>query len=449
MAHKFTAHSTLISELFDDKTYDFHFYFSAEYEHIFVHKKLISAISPKFRELFSGAWKNLCKVEVDDSTHEAFNAFLQYFYKNEINITEDNVRGIRQLAKKYEVEEVYAECTAFMVNRLSIDSVVELYSASIADESCQFQYDFERFISKNIRDVLKTDGFLRCGSSVITAIMKLDQFQCSMMEMLEACIEWAKTQCQQKQIDPSDATNLRKEMTECYEHIRFDEIDLEHVIEIGRKYKGTFFSRDELHKLFVGDDEKDDDKQKKKSAKVCFPFKNRGLVRIVNSAQYCFRFSVSETMKLMEVGISNVIVNIRRDIGIPSSIALKLIKDEQIICNNTKQSTKHAYVQINFENGFMIEKDEIYELQVTIDQSKASVDKRKFVRIHQLVDIKRNDVDLRIHEAGAQNKQTIIGELIFEKCNDTLDDEEEYCKRETTPRQLSSKRRKILQKSKN
>lgn len=216
-------------------------------------------ISPKFKHLFDGEWKNLSKVEVDDSPYEAFNEFIQYFYKGHINVTVCNALDISQLARKYDVPEVNAECVTLLASSLCAANAIALYSAVIGNESCEMKRDFGQFISDNIVDVLKTDGFLSAHVDVLKAILKLGEFQCPYVEVYDACIKWAKRQCEQNQIDPADGNNIRRELAQLDDLFRFDQIHSHHLIERCHKYKGKIFSNEQLYTLFI--EASDDDKE--------------------------------------------------------------------------------------------------------------------------------------------------------------------------------------------
>lgn len=421
MANERTAHLRLVSGIVDGIQTDFAFHFFPEndtMQHIRVHKQLLSLMCPKFKELFDGAWKDLMKVEVDDSTYKAFNAFVEYFYKGAANITDDNVADLITLAKKYKVDEVVAECTAHMAKSLTVENAVALYSESIGNES--LRGDLERFISDNYRDVLKTSGLLRCRFDVLTAILNLEQFQCAQITMFDACTEWAKKQCEIKQIDPSDGKRFRKELAGCFDHIRFDEIDYYQLYLRSRKFDGKLFSKKQLLKLFVedpyiGEDNIDDtpNATKKNGGKAYFPFNDFGPVRIADETKHLIRFSISKTMKLIEVSISNVIVDIQKDETISSTIKLTLNKNGQTVYAAKPCTSDDTYVEIELNNGPSILENEIYELEVSIKPSKTT-DKRRFVRVHQLVNKQCNGVDLRIYEAGARIEHRIIGSLLFD-----------------------------------
>lgn len=121
MAYNANAYPSLIQELFDENSTDFDFHFATGSGHnekqdkiVSVHRKLLSALSPKFHTLFNNEWKELKNISVRGSTFDAYSQLLQYFYKSEIDINQTNVIELIQLAQDYGVDDLFSACVTFL-----------------------------------------------------------------------------------------------------------------------------------------------------------------------------------------------------------------------------------------------------------------------------------------------------------------------------------------------
>lgn len=125
-----TLHGRLIKKLFNRYTPDISFCFvhcengSKQQKTIDAHKTLLSTLSPVFRIMFSRNWKESISVEIKDASFDVFNAFIEYFYSEQIAISAENVVEILYLAHKYDVPELLLVCSTFLLENVTVDVVV-------------------------------------------------------------------------------------------------------------------------------------------------------------------------------------------------------------------------------------------------------------------------------------------------------------------------------------
>lgn len=83
-------------KIFVTDTADVHFVFheNGKIEKIPAHKHLLSALSTVFKAMFCGNWAETDEVNISDFTTAGFKEFIQFFYKNEVKLTEENVREV-------------------------------------------------------------------------------------------------------------------------------------------------------------------------------------------------------------------------------------------------------------------------------------------------------------------------------------------------------------------
>lgn len=430
MAYQLNGNSRIISHLFDANSIDFELIFRDEDgddKVISVHKKLLSILSPVFKAFFDGDWKDLAKVEVYDFSYETFIVFCQCFYKDEVDITNENVTELFKLAKCYEHSGVLAACEDFMANQLTADNVANILTSEIAKDPAMFR-KINEIITNNTEIVLKSDSFLSCSPDAVRIILKMDRISCPQIQVFNACIEWAKRRCREQPIDMDD---VRRELDkyQLNDLIRYEEIDLWDLQERCEYYAQRFFTRAEMWGfLIVHEENKDKEKEKKDEQakkrrkttaprKICFRFNDLGAVQIDDKADHTITFSVAESLYLREINISNIVINFRSFETIPCVASLKIIsmQNNNEVYNTTREfkSQKNQLIKIDPREEILIEKDEVYELSATI-VAKNPYQGRRFVRTHSIENKTVDNAALKIHEAGQNNQLRIIQQLIFE-----------------------------------
>lgn len=58
-----------------------------------------------------------------DSSREAFEEFLQFFYRQQVKLTIDNIAQVLKLLDKYGVTDCLPICNAFLQEQLMIDDI--------------------------------------------------------------------------------------------------------------------------------------------------------------------------------------------------------------------------------------------------------------------------------------------------------------------------------------
>lgn len=222
------------------------------------HKALLSAVSPVFEVMFNGNWKEQSEVIIVDASPSSFKEFLTFFYRDKIPLTEDNIFEVLNLTVKYQVQEGSMTCLRFLLEHLSTSNVIRTYEAvKLAfDENLEFSKFSDElneigiFVIDNTISVLRSQDFLCCTNKTLESILQLNTFTCDETEVFDACMEWARNACESKDIDSSNAENLRNELGDCFKLIRYNEMDEKAFAERYRLYS-AMFSKEELSDIFL------------------------------------------------------------------------------------------------------------------------------------------------------------------------------------------------------
>lgn len=399
-----------------------------EKHYISVHKRLLAMLSTKFKALFDGEWNGLALVVIDEP-YEAFNTFCQCFYKNDEVVTVENVVSLKELAVKYDYRALLTVCKNVIQQKLSVDNAVDLITCTGPTYSWELVNDF---ISIHTEGVLKSECFLRCSEENLAAILKMKRKSCSEIKVFDACIEWARRRCTEQGIDATNMDNVRVQLGDNYKLIRFDEIDYWDLKNRWKQFELKFFTRDEIYELFVADsgdenvaaDENVEPTPKKRAIikrKVNFIFNDLGPRNINGKAEHSIRFSVSKNLRLTQIVVSNISVNVRKTIAIPSTVKLEMksVNDGKQVYKTTEKFKvmKFQLLKVDHQKGILLQMGEVYELNASVEPTEPN-NQRQFIRAHAVKSQTENNIKLKIHATDNSDNDIggygIISELVFE-----------------------------------
>lgn len=313
--YSFDGATQAIQKLFSNDTADIHFTFQSNDEidkrqklEIGAHKALLSAMSPVFAASFSGVWKDEKNIEIRDSSFESFNAFLQYFYTNKVNINDENVGEILSLADYYQILDLMLSCSSFMENLVKKENVLDHLHLALKFRLDQLTLKCKKVISTGTLDVLKSAEFLLCSQDELIEILSIDTSSCVEREIFDACIKWAKAVCQRHNLGDDgvmDGSSMRMVLGSCFDAIRFEEMELVEVVDRFIAYPG-FFSRNEIREAFISirSPYPTTARYRKPSEKYTFAFERFEAPKALNPL---LRFSLSQSVHLKAANLLKAI----------------------------------------------------------------------------------------------------------------------------------------------
>lgn len=255
---KFTyeASTRAIAKIFSLDTADVHFVFSAHEDNknepnlkVAAHKTLLSALSPVFDAMFSGNWKESTSVDIVDSSPDAFNDFLQYFYANNIILNENNVCHILKLANKYNIPELISSCSSFFTSYGTLELAVHLFVLAHQMDLHELKSKCGKIIRNNTSSVLKSSVFFLCDKDALLEILSIKSLKCAEEEKFDACIEWARAECEQQDLE-SNGENMRNVLGACFDRIRFKEMNPKVFYDRLERYE-EMFTRKEVVEIVI------------------------------------------------------------------------------------------------------------------------------------------------------------------------------------------------------
>lgn len=186
---------------------------------------------------FNGTWKENTEVEIVDASADGFKEFLQFIYLGEVSITVDNVAEVMFLGKKYHIDECLAACSKFLKNILDEKNICWGYQLAITYEQENLKRFCEVVIGSKTKEVLASDGFLRCDFNVLSHIVMLNRLACSEYDLFEACMKRIETLGQENE---SAKEAAKTECRNLFNHFRFGSLSNDELVALSSDYSQWF-----------------------------------------------------------------------------------------------------------------------------------------------------------------------------------------------------------------
>lgn len=185
------------------------------------HKCLLAADSSVFFRRFFIELNDTNDVPVYDVSVDSFQVFLSSFYQPNIAITDKNISELIYLSKQYDARNCMSQCEHFLKAKLTAENVCYAFELATLCNDMDMYRSCLMVIEKNFLRVLATDGFLICTINVLKHILLSNIEYRNEFAMFEACMHWAKTSCERRNMNNSNMLDWRHELGECFDLIRF------------------------------------------------------------------------------------------------------------------------------------------------------------------------------------------------------------------------------------
>ena len=161
-------------------------------DEIFGHKFPLSVASPVFAAMFHGTLatkENIIEI-LDCDNKEIFVEFLRYLYSRRCKLDWDNVFDILYLAKKYLVSTLVEECVKFLSQDININNALLILQQSSKFEEEELKLKCVKFIAPNVKEVLKTEYFIKLDLDTLKVILENDKLEIREIELFKFVETW-------------------------------------------------------------------------------------------------------------------------------------------------------------------------------------------------------------------------------------------------------------------
>lgn len=308
----------------DAETADVVFVFdnNGSVERVSAHRCLLAAGSEVFKRMFFGELKEGREIQIVDVSIGGFRAFLQYFYLDVITYNSTVIAEVMKLADKYDVKGCFELCTRYLTMTLStqnVEPIVWCYELALLFDLAHLIGVCEEKICLETQKVLDSNSFLQCCHSTLSKILLMDGLSCDEIHIFQASMNWAMEACKRASIDENNAENLKQQLGNCFDLIRFPAMTAEDFYACIADKENLFTSNEILdilshltmHRpLQVATSFKQSARKgvpawiKDGSIQICDRRTLPNLCRPTDVRQDFVRFSVNERILLGEIAIS-------------------------------------------------------------------------------------------------------------------------------------------------
>lgn len=230
----------------DERTADVFFVFNSkiasECKRVPAHKNILSSVSDVMYAMFYGPVKESGDININDTSPEAFEEFLQYFYRSSVKLTSENAVQVINLCKQYLLNDCIKNSTDLVESSLTLDNMCWGYELALLFEEDNLKEFCEQQITENPEEIFQSTCFLTCEPNLMRHILQLD-FKCDETLVFDGCVEWAKTACVLKGIDEKNVNNLRTQLGDLFYDI-FRKMSLSNFFKCYESYVELFSLED-------------------------------------------------------------------------------------------------------------------------------------------------------------------------------------------------------------
>lgn len=190
-------------------------------------------------------------IEVKGISADAFEEFLQFFYRVKVHLTHENVEDVITLAKTSLVDEFFTACMEFLTEALAIENVCQSYHLAVLHEFEPLIERCEQMITLNSDEIFASIGFITCDRVAFFNILQLDALSTKEVEVFKASISWAKNYCSANGLDATKPEELRRALADSLYQIRFGTMNVEEFMRCYKSYKNIFTEGEREEILFT------------------------------------------------------------------------------------------------------------------------------------------------------------------------------------------------------
>lgn len=397
----FNTLTKVISHVFDSRSTDCCFQFINDETHelteIVAHRRLLAALSPVFAAMFGEAWcgdgVKTPTITIDDAAPEAFQVFLDYFYKGAIELSADNVDVCYYLAHKYDINDLQCSCIALIIDALSPDNVISYYKLAERFDEHGLRLACVEYMGEHTEPVLLSTDFRHCDKATLTQILSLPKMSCGQLVVFCACAKWAESACRTNNLDEMCAENVRAQLGDAIKMIRFDDINLEQLASQADTLRKCF-TLTEVYALFRRSHRMEAIAAAPRlDGEVLFDFEAAGFGAVTKCAKTQIEFRLSQAAMLAAV----TFVQPKRtdDYAVLRSAAVVSVEQRgRVLANVRLRPGSQTQARCHFPKPVRVLYGEVYKIKVNILTENASDPVDIWFRQYAFAKCHRNGVRL-------------------------------------------------------
>lgn len=239
------------------------FIVGSDKEKFSANKILLALLNEVFKKQFFGGFQDGVKDEViiADVNPSAFKQFLSYLNFGEIDVCEENVKDVYELADRYLDEKLKDVCADQIISTISYQNIFITASWNYLYENEKIKEATDEYFDKNQMACLLVDqeGFKNLKKMEILRIVRMNPLNCSEELLLKRVLEWGEA-------------NKFESIEDLLSYIRL-ELDAEYNIldYFSKPSRANFFDKIKIGDLMLSD-QLESSNEMEEGFYVCFGF---------------------------------------------------------------------------------------------------------------------------------------------------------------------------------
>ncbi|XP_055348196.1 BTB/POZ domain-containing protein 6-like [Paramacrobiotus metropolitanus] len=187
------------------------------------HKYILSIRSTVFHTMFHGSMPEKCDeyIDIPDFLPDAFANMLSYMYTDTVDhLTQDNVFPTISCADKYDLPQLTAICSEFVILHLKLTNCLNTLCQAVQCGADGVVENCLRMVDVHSEVILRSDEFTSLSPDVLHTILKRNALSAGEYDIYLAVERWAAAACARDGIDPT-AANRRQVLGEALFLVRF------------------------------------------------------------------------------------------------------------------------------------------------------------------------------------------------------------------------------------
>lgn len=200
------------------------------------HKVILAAVSPYFRAMFSGGFReeNESIIHLKGMSAVKFEVVLNFIYSKSNDVTLKNVIGILKIAHMLQMKCLQIECERFITDHLSDKNAIKMWNAATNMSWKNLEEYLRQYVMRNFIKISQDFSFATLNPHEMIKLISSDELNTPSEEhVYQAVINWLNYK--EKDRIPFIADILQ--------HVRFPLMKAETLIELKSQFSHIFEDR--------------------------------------------------------------------------------------------------------------------------------------------------------------------------------------------------------------
>ncbi|XP_033609735.1 kelch-like protein 2 isoform X2 [Cryptotermes secundus] len=170
-------------------------------DEIRAHKLVLASVSPYFRAMFTSGFIETTqdRIVMHEMEFSALRDIIDFFYTGKIEVTEENVYLIMEIAELLQVSAIRMACSIYLLSTLNTSNCFSAYVHATLCSYSDIAHKAFRYILHNFKSVMEEEEFLHVPPETLLNVLSSMVLDVSNEhQLLKAVVQWCEHDCSQR-----------------------------------------------------------------------------------------------------------------------------------------------------------------------------------------------------------------------------------------------------------